>query len=114
MEVDYYYKDECEELNVNTNVFFAAFTTCWAPLQLCEALELLGKQVLYYDIDSVLYVHHPDRHLREFNDEFKRGQYIAEFCSGGPKNYGYQCNDDKTEYKVKGHSQCGGNGATQL
>ena len=36
-------KDECEELNVNTNVFIAAFTTCWARSQLYEALELLGK-----------------------------------------------------------------------
>ena len=31
-------------------------------------------------------------------------QYIVEVCLGGPKNYGYRCNDDKTESKVKGHS----------
>ena len=110
-EVHYRAKDECEELNVNTNVFIAAFTTCWARLRLYEALELLGKQVLYYDTDSVLYVHRPDQpdvtlgtHLGEFTNELKPGQYIAEFCSGGPKNYGYRCNDDKTECKVKGHS----------
>ena len=111
VEVHYRAKDECEELNLNTNVFFAAFSTCWARLRLYEALELLGKQVLYYDTDSVLYVHRPDQpdvtlgtHLGEFTNELKPGQYIAEFCSGGPKNYGYRCNDDKTECKVKGHS----------
>ena len=111
VEVHYRAKDECEELNVNTNVFIAAFTTCWARLWLYEALELLGKQVLYYDTDSVLYVHRPDQsdvtlgtHLGEFTKELKPGHYIAEFCSGGPKNYGYRCNDDKTECKVKGHS----------
>ena len=57
VEVHYRAEDKCEELNVNTNVFIAAFTTCWARLRLYEALELLGKQVLYYDTDSVLYVH---------------------------------------------------------
>ena len=31
-------------------------------------------------------------------------QYIVEFGLGGPKNYGYWYNDDKTECKVKGHS----------
>ncbi|XP_068742095.1 uncharacterized protein [Montipora capricornis] len=55
MEVHYRAKDECEELNVNTNVFIAA------RLRSYEALELLGKQVLYYDTDSVLYVHRPDQ-----------------------------------------------------
>ena len=111
VEVHYHAKDECEELDVNTNVFIAAFTTCWARLRLYEALELLGIQVLYYDTDSVLYVHRPDQpdvtlgtHLGEFTNELKPGQYIVEFCSGGPKNYGYRCNDDKTECKVKGHS----------
>ena len=43
VEVRYRAKDECEELNVNTNVFIAAFTTCWARLRLYEALELLGN-----------------------------------------------------------------------
>ena len=61
VEVYYRAKDECEELNGNTNVFIAAFTTCWARLWLYEALELLGKQVLYYDTDSVFYVHRPDQ-----------------------------------------------------
>ena len=63
--------------------------------------------ILYYDTVSVLYVHRPNRadvtHLGEFTNELRPGQYIAEFWSGEPKNYGYRCNDDKTECKVKGH-----------
>ena len=106
VEVHYRAKDECEELTVDTNVFIAAFTTCWARLRLYEALELLGKQVL-----SVLYVHRPDRpdinlgtHLAEFTNKLKTGQCIAEFCSDGPKHYGYRCNDERMECKVKGYS----------
>ena len=111
VEVHYGAKDECEELNVDTNVFIAAFTTCWARLRLYEALELLGKQIFYYDTESVLYVHRSDRpdvnlgtHLVEFTNKLKTGQCIAEFCSDGPKHYGYRCNDEKMECKVKGHS----------
>ena len=95
MEVHYRAKDECEELNVNTIVFIAIFTTFWARLRLYEASELLGKQVIHYDTDSVLYVHRPNQpdvtlgtHLGEFINELKPGQYIAEFCSGGPKTMG--------------------------
>ena len=43
-------------------------------------------------------------HLGEFTNKLDDQQFIWEFCSGGPKNYGYLCNDDKTKCKVKGHS----------
>ena len=111
VEVHYKAQAECKDLNVNTNTFVAAFTTCWARLHLYEALERLGKRVLYFDTDSVLYVSRtgePDEmtgtHLGEFTNELDDQQFIREFCSGGPKNYWYLCNDDKTECKVKGHS----------
>ena len=111
VEVHFRAQDHCASRNVNTNVFEAAFTTCWDRLQLYEALELLGDRVLYYDTDSVLYVHRPDQpditlgtHLGEFTDELEPALHIVEFCSGGPKNYGYACNDGETECKVKGFS----------
>ena len=101
MEVHYKVQGEYEDLNVNTNTFVAAFTTCWARLHLYEALKRLGKRVLYFDTDSVLYVSRPGEreemtatHLGEFTNEL----------NDGPKNYWYLCNDDKTECKVKGHS----------
>ena len=111
VEVHYKAQTECEDLNVNTNEFVAAFTTCWARLRLYEALERLGKRVLYFDTDSIIGVSRPGEpdettgtHLGEFTNELGDNQFIREFCSGGPKNYGYLCNDGKTECKVKGHS----------
>ena len=111
VEVHYKEQAECEDLNVNTNTFVAAFTTCWARLHLYETLERLGKRVLYFDTDSIIGMGRPGEpnemtgtHLGEFTNELDDQQFIRDFCSGGPKNYGYLCSDDKTECKVKGHS----------
>ena len=38
-----------------TNIFIAAFTTCWALLKLYSYLDQVQQQVLYYDTDSVIY-----------------------------------------------------------
>jgi len=46
---------------LNTNVYIASFTTCWARLKLYTLLEKLGRRVLYYDTDSVIYVNSKDR-----------------------------------------------------
>ena len=96
VEVHYRAREACEDLNVTTNVFIAAFTTCWARLCLYKALERLGKRVLYFDTDPVLDVNRPGvpdetlgTHLGEFSDEFGEGRFIREFCSGGRKNYGF-------------------------
>ena len=35
-------------------------------------------------------------------DELKKGDYIEEFVSGGPKNYGYRSKTGKKECKVRG------------
>ena len=93
---------------MNTNVFIATFTICRARLYLYDALELLGKCVLYYGIDCVVYVHCPDEPdvttgPNLSSNELDRGQHFVEFWSSGPKNYGYLCNDGKSECKVKGH-----------
>ena len=42
-----------------TNVFIAAFTTCWARLILYSLLEVLDRRVLYFDTDSVIFVSRP-------------------------------------------------------
>lgn len=42
-----------------TNIFVGAFTTCHARLKLYESLDVLQKQVLYYDTDSVVYKWRP-------------------------------------------------------
>ena len=39
----------------NTNIFIAAFTTCWARLKLYEEIEKLGDRLVYKDTDSVIF-----------------------------------------------------------
>ena len=105
-----------EHTNPNVNVYIAAFTTCWARLKLYDTLEKLGKRVLYYDTDSIIYVETENSdefqpelgdYLGDFTDELYdkttgETHYITEFCSAGPKNYGYRCENGKVECKVKG------------
>jgi len=87
---------------------------------LYEALELLGERVLYYDTDSVIYLEEPGQpnsalgdYLGEFTTELDDDDYIVEFVSGGPKNYGYATKKDKVECKVRGF-RLNSEGKTQL
>ena len=109
VEVHYQYQDQDIPVSPNLNIFMACFTTCWARLRLYEALELLGERVLYYDTDSVIYLEEPDQlspvlgdYLGEFTTELDDDDYIVEFVSGGPKNYGYQTKNGHFECKVRG------------
>ena len=93
----------------HTNIFVAAYTTCLARLKLYESLEELGEQALYFDTDSVIfrcYPGQPDIPLGDFlgdmTDELDDGDYITEFVSGGPKNYGYTTKSGKVCCKVRG------------
>ncbi|CAC5421904.1 unnamed protein product [Mytilus coruscus] len=42
-------------LDFKTNIFIAAFTTCWARLKLYGLLEQTGKNALYVDTDSIIF-----------------------------------------------------------
>ena len=120
VEVHYTKQDHCESLSPNLNIFVACVTTCWARLRLYEALQLLGEQVLYFDTDSVVFAHRPGQaspalgqYLGKFKDELGHSDSIVEFCSAGPKNYGYKTWAGKTVCKVRGFSlNC--QGAAQL
>ena len=109
VEVHYQYQDEDIPVSPNLNIFVACFTTCWARLRLYAALEQLQQRVLYYDTDSVIYYtsegqHDPDLgdYLGDFTSELDKDDYILEFVSGGPKNYGYQTKLGVVECKVRG------------
>lgn len=95
--------DEYAEVLANTNSVIAAYTTAHARLKLYSYIEKLGKRVLYFDTDSVIYVSDSTKHgqyevpigsfLGEMTNELKDfgdGAYIDEFVSGGPKNYAYR------------------------
>ena len=97
-----------EESNDKVNIVIAAFTTAYARLKLYDLLDQLQEQVLYYDTDSVIYVHEPGKpepplgdYLGDLTDELD-GDYITEFMAGGPKNYAYMTNNDKRVMKVRG------------
>ena len=109
VEVHYQYQDEDIPVSPNLNIFVACFTTCWARLRLYAALEQLQQRVLYYDTDSVIYYTsegqpNPDLgdYLGDFTSELDKDDYILEFVSGGPKNYGYQTQNGHVECKVRG------------
>ena len=108
IEVVYTHKEEAIFPSNKTNVFIAAFTTCWARLKLYSYLERLGQQVLYYDTDSVIYKWsrglpklETGDYLGDLKDELE-GDHIEEFVSGGAKNYGYKTAGGKVECKVRG------------
>jgi hypothetical protein len=57
-------------------VVIAAFITAYASLKLYGVLNMLQERVMYYDIDSVIFVSNPDEpepplgnHLGELTDE---------------------------------------------
>lgn len=109
--VNWQHLEEVGECLRTINVVLAAFTTSQARLKLYEHLEKLDRQVCYYDTDSVIYFHKPGLYkipvgdyLGDMTDELAKdygsGSYIAEFCSGGPKTYGYRVfSTDTDEYK---------------
>ena len=109
VEVLYQYQKEDIPVSPNLNIFVACFTTCWARLKLYQALEQLGERVLYYDTDSVIYWTDENQsnptlgnYLGDFTSELDDDDYIMEFVSGGPKNYGYKTKKGKIECKVRG------------
>ena len=108
IEVQYKSTEEFVEQNNKVNVVIAAFTTAYARLKLYDLLDLLQERVLYYDTDSVIYVHKPGKpdpplgnYLGDLTDELIR-DYITSFVSGGPKNYAYRTKKGKTETKIRG------------
>ena len=108
LEVVYKQIPENDPPNPKTNIFIAAFTTCWARLKLYSYLHTLQHQVLYYDTDSVIYKWQPGQtkieigdYLGEMTDELD-GDTIQEFVSGGAKNYGYRTVGGKYCCKVRG------------
>lgn len=98
----------------NTNVVIAAFTTALARLHLYKFLDLVGKNTHYYDTDSIIYTHPIGKdplkpylkdHLGMLTNELASegpDVGIAEFVSGGPKNYAFRLTNGKTVCKVRG------------
>ena len=120
VEVQYQYEKEDIPVSPNLNIFVACFTTCHARLKLYAALEQLQERVLYYDTDSVIFLQDEGQpnpalgdYLGDFTSELDPDDYITEFVSAGPKNYGYTTNQGHIECKVRGF-RLNSEGKTQL
>jgi hypothetical protein len=62
-----------------SNVYISAFITAYARLKLYnEALEPLGKNVLYFDTDSVIYVSPTGEHLVDIDTTGAMGLWTSE------------------------------------
>lgn len=92
----------------HTNIMIAIFTTAHARLRLYEAMEVVGKGMLYCDTDSLIFVDDGScplqcgPHLGDLTDELESGDWIIEFVSSGPKSYAYRTNNGKVCCKIKG------------
>ena len=109
IEIKYTEKEGFVEENDKVNIVIAAFTTAYARLKLYDLLDLLQERVLYYDTDSVIYLHQPGKpdpplgdYLGELTDELIPGDHITTFISGGPKNYAYVTNNGEAILKIRG------------
>ena len=81
--------------NGHVSFFVAAFTTCHARLKLCDYLDHLKEQDLYFDTDSVIFSHLPGQldiltgdFLGEMKDELEGDDYIVDFSSRAPRIMG--------------------------
>lgn len=114
LQISYVLKDEYVENDYNTNMAIACFTTSRARMRLYEeALQVLDRQVLYFDTDSVVYVYDSNnpKHYRlkngdllgDWTDELEGDKMVGTFVSGGPKNYSYELltSNNETKYKTK-------------
>ena len=106
VEIHYKLKSNEEPVSPNLNIFIACFMTCWAQLRLYAALDMLQKRVLYTDTNSVIFSSLPheinpplDDFLGDFKDELGEDDFITEFASRGPKNYGYFTKKEKKNAK---------------
>ena len=110
-EIHYQKQANDEPVSPNLKIFIACFTTCWARIRLYAALDMLQERVQYTDTDSVIFSSLPHENnpplgdfLGDFKDELGEDDFITEFASAGPKNYGYLTKKEKEECKVRGIS----------
>jgi len=95
-----------------TNVVIAAYTAALARLKLYSYLESLDRRVLYYDIDSCIYVStgepneyesHTGNFLSDMTsklENYRRDSYIESFVSRGLKFYAYVIRTEERAFEI--------------
>lgn len=101
--------EDCE-WSKTTSVPIGVFTTAHARMVLYDALHLLGRRVLYFDTDSVIFYCEEGETpkdlfgeregvvLGRWESELKPGHWIDQFGSLGPKTYFYRVTNEKGEH----------------
>lgn len=108
-----------QESNI-TNEVLAAFTTCFARMELYKHMESVGQNILYVDTDSMIFVtkkligrngeivYQPfppvGSTLGELTNELPENTHITEFVCTAPKSYAYRTSDGAECVKFKGIS----------
>jgi hypothetical protein len=97
--VSWRFSDEEKIPNLkHTNEVLGTYVTAGARLRLYHFLDRVQDNTLYCDTDSIIFVQKEIEppmiecgdNLGDMQSELKRGEYIQEFVSGGPKNYAYR------------------------
>ena len=97
--VEWKYIEAVETSSAHSNVVLASYVTAYGRLMLYNVMEKLGKNAMYCDTDSAIFVSREGEYepetgnlLGELTDElagYGAGSYIVKFLSGGPKFYAY-------------------------
>ena len=120
--MEYIHSKEFQEPDCKTNVITASMCSAYVHFKLWKIMNQLGKRVMYYDTDSVIYVCCPGqwkppigKYLGNLADELacheircprcSTGHWIVEFVSCDSKNYAYRLNMGQVMCKVRGFSQ---------
>ena len=117
MVLEYRNSEGFQEESSITNEVLAAFTTCFARLELYKHMEIVGRNILYVDTDSmifatrkqvsqngeILYETFPPvgSSLGELTNELPENTHITEFVCTAPKSYAYRTNDGTECVKFK-------------
>lgn len=120
MVLEYRNSEGFEEESGITNEVIAAFTTSFARLILYQHMESVGRNILYVDTDSMIFVtkkrlgssgeiiyeNFPETgsSLGELTNELPENTHITEFVCSAPKSYAYRTSDGNECVKFKGIS----------
>ena len=106
--VQYKKIDDYEEDVPNSNTIIAGMVTAYGRLKIYEYLDKLGKNALYCDTDSVIFLARPGSYvpptgdyLGDMTDELG-GDTIETFVSTGPKSYAFRTTTGKQIIRMKG------------
>ena len=114
VEMRYNKADNCDDESYMTNIYIAIYTTSNARIRLYDALHRIGDKILYFDTDSVMFIAKEGErcpleglkgdNLGQFKDELKGkgNKMIGSFVATAPKSYGYELENGKKKFKIKG------------